>query len=48
MDGSYLGYNVNRYVDSLHLNSDRDIKYLISYGKAFQYFGATTEKADSE
>ena len=30
---------------SLHLNSDKDLKHLMSYGREFQYFGATTEKA---
>ena len=43
-----VGYNVNRCVESLHLNSDKDFKHLMSYGREFQYFGATTEKADSE
>ena len=38
-----VGYNVNRYVDSLYLNIDRDFKHIISYGRAFQYFGASTE-----
>ena len=38
----------NRCAESLHLNSDRDFKHLMSYGRAFQYFGASTEKADSE
>ena len=42
-----VGYNVNRCVESLHLNSDKDFKHLMSYGREFQYFGATTEKADS-
>ena len=41
-----VGYNVNRCVDSLHLNSDRDFKHIMSYGREFQYFGAITEKAD--
>ena len=42
------GYNVNRCMESLHLNKkcDRDLKHLISYGRAFQYFRATIEKAD--
>ena len=40
-----VGYNVN---ESLHLNIDRVCKHLFSYGRAFQYCGATTEKADSE
>ena len=43
-----VGHNVNRCVDSLRLNSDSDFKHLMSYGRAFQYFGATTDKADSE
>ena len=43
-----VGYNVNRCVGSLHLNSDRDFKHLISYGRALQYFGDTKEKAYSE
>ena len=43
-----VGYNVNRCVESLHLNSNRDFKHLMSYGRAFQYFGAIAEKANSE
>ena len=39
---------VNMCVDSLYLNSDRDFKHLMSCGRAVQYFGATTEKADYE
>ena len=42
------GHNVNRCVESLHLNSDKDCQHLMSYGRAFQYFGATTEKAESK
>ena len=38
-----VGHNVNRCMESLHLNSDRDCKHLISYGRVFQYVGATTE-----
>ena len=41
-------YYTYRCVYSLRLNSDRDFKHLISYGREFQYFGANTEKADSE
>ena len=41
-------YNGNRCVDSLRLNIDRDFKHLMSYGRAFQYLGAITHKADSE
>ena len=37
-----VGHNVNRCVDSLRLNSNRDFKHLMSYGRAFQYFGAIT------
>ena len=43
-----VGHNVNRCVESLHLNSYSDFKHLMSYGREFQYFGAITEKADSE
>ena len=43
-----IGYNVNRCVESLYLNSDRDFQHLMSYGKALQYFRAITYKADSE
>ena len=43
-----VGRNVNMCVDSLRLNSDRYFKYLMSYSKAFQYFGAITQKVDSE
>ena len=42
-----VDYNVNRCVESLHLNSD-NFKHLMSYGRAFQYFVATIEKAYSE
>ena len=42
------GYIVNRCVESLHLNNDRDFNHLMSYGRVFQYFGAIIEKADSE
>ena len=35
-------------MDSLRLNSASDFKYLMSYGRAFQYCGAITEKSDSE
>ena len=43
-----VGYNVNKFVESLHLNSNRDFKHLMLYGRAFQYFGAIAEKVDSE
>ena len=42
------GYIINRCVDSLLLNSDRDFKHIISSGKAFQYVAVIREKADSE
>ena len=31
-------YNDNRWVESLHLNNDRDVKHLMSYDREFQYF----------
>ena len=37
-----VGHNVNRCVDSLHLNIDMDFKHLMSYGRVFQYLGAIT------
>ena len=44
----WVGYNVNSYVESLHLNIDRVFKHLISYGRALHYCGAITEKEDPE
>ena len=34
---SPIGYNVNRYVESLHLNIERDFKHLISYIYIYEY-----------
>ena len=35
-------------VHSLRLNSDIDVKHLLSYARSYQYDGDTTEKADLE